>query len=1247
MFKSYLLHQMLKTHFSVLMMIGFAFILGSAAPRSVFCDELPVTETFYDHQFESISKQLRTHPSNPESLALLYRLQELFPYLSTPERHIRFCEQLTASKNVPFDLRVAAGWSLWRQAWRSGDASAIIDARRNLGLITRWMIIGPFSNEGGTGHETVFPPESAFDPQQSYPGKERSVSWRPFPDISKMNGYQNLRVAFNPSSYTSAYAFTRIYSPKSRDAILLLGAGGTLKAWLNEKQVAEWGNPRPNRPWQSAYRIRLKRGMNDLLLKISGRDGDWGYRAAILDRKGRAINALAGLESDENAATKAPFPSTRQNWKLSSKGNSNKSFTLSVDRLIKRDTKHPTSRNARLISLLLMKQHPYSPEQNLHAEWALRAIERKPNDPEALLHCAEAIDDPNRRHSCLLNGARLFPENPRFSLELARFFISEGQPVQARNWLLPVLERESVLIEAQLLWSQLLDERNHRAEAIDLLHDLHRRFPTVRSVKRALAEHLEMLDLDKESDQIHRVLIQNKANIPRDLRWQYDNAVKHKDSSTAIKITRQILSLRPGNLPDLLRLSKLQSGSGHDSKARITLQKALSIAPEDTTILERLAELEHRSGNAEKALELWNRSLAIAPQNPDLKRYLLHLTPESNTFEVPYVQDALFILSRRPATPETEESAEELLSSDVWKVFENGLSSHFKQSIVRVYDENGIKNFQQFGIRYSPERQEVKILKARVFKPDGRVSERYSDNDHSVNKAYQIYFDYRVRVVTFPDLEPGDVVELQYRIDDIAAENLFSDYFGTLDLLQGRYPIRERQFVILIPKKKPLYHNTPKLSLEPQTTYLDNGDLEYRWKAENVAKIPSEPKSPPLVEQADVLHVSTFKDWSTLGTWYWGLIRDQFIAKEDLKRVVKELINGLDNPLDRVRMIYQWVVTNTRYIGLEFGIHSYKPYQVNRIFERRFGDCKDKATLLVTMLTEAGIRAQMAIIRTNNLGSLAAYPPSLAVFNHAIAYLPDYDLYLDGTAEFSGPFELPVQDRHGQVMLVSEKQTTFTRVPLPDPSTNIYRQTTLVDLTVNDQASLENTIRIEGSRAAIFRRHFQDVKKRHENLEKLVNRDHPGTVVENYSFDNLEDILKPVELSYQATLPDFLRHEGHEIIAPISIDKIDLVKRFASLSTREHPVMIDRLQTIESTLRLHLNGRFKLLNIPSPQAIDTDFGSFRMTVIPEDGDLLISHTLVFRQDRIEVKDYPDFHRFCQEVTQAFKQELRFEELTHE
>src|SRR4029078_4618493 len=138
--------------------------------------------------------------------------------------------------------------------------------------------------------------------------------------------------------------------------------------------------------------------------------------------------------------------------------------------------------------------------------------------------------------------------------------------------------------------------------------------------------------------------------------------------------------------------------------------------------------------------------------------------------------------------------------------------------------------------------------------------------------------------------------------------------------------------------------------------------------------------------------------WEDVGRYYWNLIRDQLVPDESIRRAANEALTGVDRKDSRggVGALSEYVVKTPRYVALECGTHGYKPYRVDRVLARRFGDCKDKASLMTAMLKVAGVDARMVLLQMRSLGKLDPEPASLSAFNHAIVYVPKFKLFLDG-----------------------------------------------------------------------------------------------------------------------------------------------------------------------------------------------------------------------------------------------------------
>jgi hypothetical protein len=151
--------------------------------------------------------------------------------------------------------------------------------------------------------------------------------------------------------------------------------------------------------------------------------------------------------------------------------------------------------------------------------------------------------------------------------------------------------------------------------------------------------------------------------------------------------------------------------------------------------------------------------------------------------------------------------------------------------------------------------------------------------------------------------------------------------------------------------------------------------------------------------------------------------------------VAAEILHRNLDTLGKVQAVYEVVQRSTKYVAFEFGVHSYKPYSVSTVERRGFGDCKDKAALLVALLRAVGVQAEFAMVRTRSAGAMAEEAYSAQLFNHAVAYVPEFDLYLDGTAKSAALGVLPPNDLGAMAMTVDAEGRATRRV-MPFASTD-------------------------------------------------------------------------------------------------------------------------------------------------------------------------------------------------------------------
>ncbi|MGH7328644.1 MAG: DUF3857 domain-containing transglutaminase family protein, partial [Polyangiaceae bacterium] len=488
--------------------------------------------------------------------------------------------------------------------------------------------------------------------------------------------------------------------------------------------------------------------------------------------------------------------------------------------------------------------------------------------------------------------------------------------------------------------------------------------------------------------------------------------------------------------------------------------------------MHELADAYGLDGKRDDQLRLMRQILVLKPQDKDVREYLANAEPAKPRADEVYAIAPDVFLKKRNA-PAAGQNKRTLVDLQVTTVFPNGLASRFHQIVFQPLSDAAASEAREYGFSFEADSEAVQLRGARVYHANGQTEDATESGEGDVNDpSIAMYTSARAYYVHFPRLSPGDVVEVKYRVEDVASRNEFADYFGEVTYMQSSEPIGHAEYVLITPKSRQFYFNKPNVPGLTQSTTESKDNRVFRFVAENVPPIEPEALQPPYAELLGHVHVSTYKDWNAMGQWYWGLVKDQFVADDEVRRRVADVTKGLKTNDEKVRAIYDYVVQKTRYVALEFGIHGFKPYRCAQIFARGFGDCKDKATLIVTMLKEAGIPATIVVVRTGLKGDFETFPASLAPFDHAIAYVPSMDLYLDGTAEYTGSRELPDMDRGALALQVNEGKPKLVHLPDPPASENVMARSLDATLATDGTATLDWKSDIAGAEASSWRARY-------------------------------------------------------------------------------------------------------------------------------------------------------------------------------
>jgi cellulose synthase operon protein C len=1213
-----------------------------------------------------LEEELARDRRSPRGIGLVAEVAALAEEAPDLSRIAAILAQTADDRGAHPEVRALARFRLADVERARGNPQRSAALLRRLGFVQAWRIAGPFDDEGKRGFEAVYPPEKGIDLAAAMPGKVRDVSWRELPAEAVVDGFVHLGAVLRPSREVVAYALAVVDAPRDERVRLWFGASGAAKVLVNGALALADAGYHAARLDQRGAEVSLRKGPNRILVKLCHQSGRFGFTLRLADAHG---DGRSYPPADPAAA---PLPAGPAPAPV-------ESAVAALERRA-RAARGAAEAEARIdLALALHEKQSADAQEGRAAAEARRAAAARPASIEARLLAARLEDTHARRRLHVEAALAAAPGDPRALVALADDELERGRPHAAVRLLDRAIEAAPGWAAPRVLRVDALGRAGLEARAALEAAEAARLFPTVPGAVRAAARAARRLGRDPEAAARLRTLLALRFDDGEARSTLSQILAESGDVNGAAAVSSEALRLDPSDVQERLALGSLLAANGRAEPAEAAFAAALRLAPEDADALERRGRARLLAGRTADARADLERALELRPQSPELKELARSLEPAREPFERPYLLDARALASAAPP-PLPDDDAIVLGEVKVTRVLPSGQSATFSQTVVKVLTARGADAFRRQGISWAPERQEVKVERARVWRPDGSVVDTHDEADRSASEPwYRLYYDTRAKTLSFPSLSPGDVLEVAFRIEDVAKENLLSDYFGDLTFLEEGTRKLRTDWVLLVPEARKLHASVPQ-GVERAERKLPGGVVEHRFTARDVPRIVPEPGMPGWSEIARYVHVSTYASWDDLARFYWGLVRDQLRPTEDVRRtaerVAREALaartpamgqprqaplasgsggndlepasftvpaSGWDAETKRaiVRALYGFVVSQTRYVGLEFGIHGYKPYRVDDILRRRFGDCKDKASLLHALLESVGVDSRIVLLRMKRLGRIPESPASLAVFNHAILYVPDLDLWLDGTASHSGSGDLPGDDRGASVLVLDGAgPPRFGTIPDARPEENRVETEFHVALAPGGAAAVTGRSRIRGAQAPQYRRAYLSEHERRAQLEKAFNRTFPGLRVSEVKVSDLARLEDDVTMSFSLEAPRYAQPDSGGLRFTPFGSAGGYVEAYASLSSRRHDLVVGEPMQNRFSYEFVLPSGWKAAELPEDAAGDGADLAFEVRHRAEGGTIRVEGHVTLKTGRVPAERYAAFREDAAALDRAFARRVR-------
>jgi tetratricopeptide (TPR) repeat protein len=594
---------------------------------------------------------------------------------------------------------------------------------------------------------------------------------------------------------------------------------------------------------------------------------------------------------------------------------------------------------------------------------------------------------------------------------------------------------------------------------------------------------------------------------------------------------------------------------------------------------------------------------------------------------------------RPEAKPDYSKEAFVVEQSSTRIIFENdGTGTRESSTRIRIQSDAGVQHYGLLTFSYQNLVEIVDIDYVRVRKPDGTIvltpAENTQDMAAAITREAPFYSDLREKHVAVKGLGVGDVLEFRAKWQStkpLAPGQFWYAYNFSRD---GIILVEELQ--ISVPHDRAVKWNSTQL--KPAITE-ENGRHVFTWTNSQLEHASSEQEKKDQEEKMYQLvrgklpppevQISTFQSWDEVGRWYGSLQQERIKPNDEIRAKAVELTKNANDDNAKVRAIYKYVSTEFRYIGVAFGIGRYQPHTAAEVLANQYGDCKDKHTLLASLLDAVGIKAYPALI--NSSRELDLDVPSPAQFDHVISAVTQGNtlIWLDTTSEVApyGYLLSSLRDKQA-LMIPPDKPPVLVTTPSDAPAHSVLSFSMTAKL--SDTGTLEGKVEQQSTEMdaevllrLAFRRIPQPQWK--DLVQQISYASGFAGDVSEVTASLPEKTDEPFRISYNYSrkdFPDWANRRIAEALPPFNMPTVD--------TKTEHPIWLGPPQDFHYQSSITLPKGYSA-EIPASVDLKEDFAEYHASYTAKEDVLNGDRRLVVKLSQVPEKEYEAYKKFSKAV----------------
>lgn len=580
---------------------------------------------------------------------------------------------------------------------------------------------------------------------------------------------------------------------------------------------------------------------------------------------------------------------------------------------------------------------------------------------------------------------------------------------------------------------------------------------------------------------------------------------------------------------------------------------------------------------------------------------------------------------------------------------------------IKVYEEllqlgdNNVRHAsnQVFSSTFST----VSDLKAYTLVPGKRDYKRHdvvAFKESYDKDSYVFYDDTKEINFTYPAMQKGVKTVLEYtkKIKDPKLMGVF--FFDTyIPVVKATYTINHDRDITVNPQ----VHNDKNLTIiTSKKEITDRSEITFVSSA--IDKIKFDVRAPSYRHLASSIYspVSSYKmsdgevnevisTASNLHQWYRTFLKDLHKNDNALNELVKSIITPQDSVMEKVKKIYYWVQSNIKYIAFEDGMRGLIPHDGNYVLNKRYGDCKDMTSIIVSMLREANINANYTWVGSRDIPYKYSVTPSPITDNHMIATFTHQGTtyYLDATGQYT-PIDFPTSMIQGKECLISLGDESFiiNEVPIIPKERNVM--TDSVNITLNNGVVSGNGFVSLTGYAKVFNTYRlinTNKKSTDDYVERLLGKGNNKFEIDTYEVHNISNLSSPINIDYQFKISDYYRQIGDNIYVNLQLDK---TMTDALIQNRTVPVKNEYKYINRSITTLAIPEGFQIADIPENVSNhDENFG-YKINYYTNESEIIVEKEFYEDYLSLEPSDFDSWNDLILDYAKACRKVIALEKI---